>query len=141
MTGIRRSVLLLALTVATVLLGALAPAQATFSEKVTAASTSIATASVAAPTEVTGSLTCTRRDATMAVTWKLSTSARVTGYLVNVTFSDGYVQTEQVSPTTTSWSKPISLHNATTYSLRYSVTTQTDYGWTTESAPTGWFQC
>ena len=43
--------------------------------------------------------------------------------------------------TATSWSAPISLYQATAHAISYSVTTQTTYGWTTESLPTGWFQC
>ncbi|MCW2699033.1 MAG: exported protein of unknown function [Blastococcus sp.] len=143
MTGIRRSLLLLALTVAVVFggLGPAHPAQASFSETMTAATTQIATATVAPPTNVTGSLTCTKTAATMAATWNLSTSTRISGYLVSVTFSDGFVQTVQLGATATSWSAPISLYNATTYSIQYSVTTQTTYGWTMESARTGWFTC
>ena len=142
MTGIRRTLLLAALTVAAVVgaLGPARPAEATFSDTAGVA-TSIGTASVAAPTDVVGSLTCTRSSATMAANWKLSTSTRVTGYLVSVHFSDGFVQTVQLGASATSWSDDISLYNATNYALSYSVTTQTDYGWTKESVRTGWFQC
>ena len=143
MTGIRRTVLLLALTIAAVLgaVGPSHPAEAAFSDKVTAAATTVGTATVAPPTNVVGSLTCTRSSATMAANWKLSTSARVDGYLVKVYFSDGFVQTVEKAATDTSWTAPISLYNATNYSISYSVTTRTDYGWTTESTRTGWFRC
>ena len=143
MTGIRRSLLLLSLTVAVVLggLGPAHPAQASFSKTVTATATEIATATVAAPTNVTGSLTCGKSSATMAANWTLSTSSRVSGYLVTVHFSDGFVQNVQMGATATSWSAPISLYQATAYALSYSVTTQTAYGWTTESTMTGWFSC
>ena len=77
----------------------------------------------------------------MALTWTQSTSARVTGYRVNVYFSDGFVQTVTELATATSWTQTIALYNVTAYSVRYSVTTLTDYGWSTESAQTGWFQC
>jgi len=143
MTGIRRTLLLVGLAVAFVAggLGPAHPAQASFSKTATAATTQIVTATVAPPTAVAGSLTCTRSAGTMTATWKLSTSTRVSGYLVSVIFSDGFVQSDQMAATATSWTKPISLYNATTYSIRYTVTTQTDYGWTAESTPTGWFQC
>ena len=143
MTGIRRSLLLMSLTVAAVFgaLGPAHPAQASFSRTVTAASTGIATATVAPPTNLTGSLTCTRSSATMAASWKASTSTRVSGYLVTVIFGDGFRQTVPLGPTATSWSDSISLYQATANPIRYSVTTQTTYGWTTESLPTGWFQC
>jgi hypothetical protein len=143
MTGIRRSLLLMSLTVAVVLggLGPAHPAQASFSKKTTAATTQIATATVAPPANVTGSLTCGKSSATMAANWTLSTSPRISGYLVTVHFSDGFVQNVQMGATATSWSAPISLYQATAYALSYSVTTQTTYGWTTESASTGWFSC
>jgi hypothetical protein len=142
MTGIRRTLLLVALTVTAVLaaLGPARPAEATFSAT-TGTATSVGTATVAPPTAVTGSLTCTATSATMAATWQLSTSPRVTGYTVSVRFSDGFVQTVEKAATDTSWSAPISLYNATNYSIQYSVITRTDYGWTKESTRTGWFRC
>ena len=143
MTGIRRSLLLASLAVAVVLggLGPAHPAQASFSRTTTAATTQIATATVAPPTDVTGSLTCGKSSATMAANWTLSTSSSVSGYLVTVHFDDGFVQNVQMSATATSWSAPISLYQATAHAISYSVTTQTTYGWTTESTSTGWFQC
>ena len=101
----------------------------------------VSTATVAAPGAGPGSLTCRTSSATMALTWTKSTSARVSGYLVTVYFSDGYVQTVQMTANDTSWSQAIALYNVTAYSVRYSVTTQTDFGWTKESASTGWFRC
>jgi hypothetical protein len=78
----------------------------------------------------------------MSVTWTASTSPRVIGYQVNVTFSDGYVQhSALLAPNATSWSYPINKYNVTAWSVDYSVTTQTAYGWTAESPKTGTFQC
>ena len=77
----------------------------------------------------------------MAANWTLSTSSPVSGYLVTVHFDDGFVQNVQMAATATSWSAPISLYQATLHAISYSVTTQTTYGWTTESASTGWFKC
>ena len=143
MTRIRRSLLLLALTFAVVLAGAgsTAPAQATFGDSAGVSLGTISTATVAAPTNVVGGLSCGRTSATMSVTWQPSTSARVSGYLVTVYFSDGYVQTVQKAATDTSWSASIDPYWVTVNSVRYSVTTQTDYGWTTESALTGTYRC
>jgi hypothetical protein len=138
MTTTRR-VLVLLLLVAAAVFGTGA-AQAQFKESITAGLT-FATGTVAAPTAGPGSLTCRATSATMALTWTPSTSARVTGYLVSVHFSDGYVQTVQKSAADTSWTQGINLYNVTAYAVQYSVTTQTDYGWTAESARTGWFQC
>ena len=143
MTGIRRSLLLLALTVAVVSggLGPAHPAQASLSEKVTAASMDIGTATVAAPATVTGALACGRTSATMSATWTASTSAKIKGYMVSVIYSDGFVQTVDMPATATSWSKAASLYSVQAYAIRYTVTTQTTYGWTAESTSTGWFQC
>ena len=52
-----------------------------------------------------------------------------------------FVQTVQLGPTTTSWSAPIDPYYATAYTIDYTVTTQTDYGWTKESAHTPTFGC
>ena len=144
MTGIRRTLALLGLTLGVVLgsAGATAPAQASFGDTASVRMATLATPTVAAPGNVTGALTCTNRSATMSATWSLSTSARVSGYLVTVYFSDGYSQTAQKSATDTSWSAPVNdLYYVTANYVRYTVTTQTDYGWTKESASTGWFKC
>jgi hypothetical protein len=138
MTTIRRLLVLLALVPA-VIIGAGLPANAAFTAS-SAVSTTIATATVAPPTNVVGHLTCAATS-TMSTTWTKSTSTRVTGYLVSVYFSDGFVQTAQVAATATSWSATIAEYYVTAYSVAYSVTTQTDYGWTTESTRTGTFQC
>ena len=138
MNGIRRGLVLLGLTVA-VVIGVSIPASATYSEAVTV-KTTISTTTVAAPGNFVGKLTCGRL-ATMSATWSLSTTARVSGYLVSVHFSDGFVQTVQLGATATSWSATIDPYYVTAYSIRYSVTTQTDYGWSKETPLTGTFQC
>ena len=142
MTALRRTACTLALTLTAILAGtgSTAPAEASFADS-SAATTAIATAVVAAPTNVAGSLVCGRSSATMGVTWNPSTAARVSGYTVTVYFSDGFSQKKEVGPAATSWSAPIELFYVTAESVSYSVTTRTDYGWTTESAPTGAFQC
>ena len=139
MNRIRRGLILLGLTVA-VIAGASVPAFATFKDSV-AVTTTIASTSVAAPANVVGKLTCGHPNATMGATWTASGSRGVSGYMVSVYFSDGYVQTLQLAPTATSWSYPISDYNVTAYSIQYSVTTQTTYGWTKESPRTVAFQC
>lgn len=121
-------------------LGATA-AQASFADSAALAPLSVATATVTAPGNFTGSLTCGSSNATMTASWTASTAPRITGYLVTVYFSDGFSQTVQKLATDTSWSAVISLFNVTAYSVRYSVTTQTAYGWTAESHTTAWFHC
>ena len=141
MTRIRRGLLLPALTAAVVLTGSTGTAVATFSGTSSSSLGTISTATVAAPGSVSGTLTCTSPNATMQVTWQQSVSPRVNGYRVTVYLSDGSVQSVQTTADDTSWSAPIALFDVTAHSIRYSVTTQTDYGWTTESALTGSFQC
>ena len=87
MNGIRRGLILLGLTVA-VIVGASIPASANYADSVAVRPT-INTASVTAPGNIVGKLTC-GRPATMAATWTLSSSPQVTGYLVSVYFSDGF---------------------------------------------------
>ena len=139
MNGIRRGLILLGLTVA-VIAGASIPASASYSSSATV-TTTIATTTVAAPGSVVGKLTCGHPTAAMSTTWTASTTPRVSGYLVSVYFSDGYVQSTQLGPTATSWSASISDYNVTAYSINYTVTTQTTYGWTKESAHTATFGC
>jgi hypothetical protein len=138
MTRIRRGLVLLGLTAA-VVIGASVPASATFADAV-AVTTTVATTTVAAPANFVGKLTC-GRPATMSATWTASATPRVSGYLISVYFSDGFVQTVQLGPTATSWSATIDPYYVTAYSIQYSVTTQTSYGWSKESPRTAGFQC
>jgi hypothetical protein len=141
MSRIRRGLLLLALTAGLVVAGSAGPALASFTDAPSISLGTISTADVTAPSNVVGSLTCGSPNATMGLTWQKSTSARISGYLVTVRFSDGFTQTVQKAATDTSWSASITLFNVTAYSVQYSVTTQTDYGWTEQSAFTQSFKC
>ena len=137
-----RRILLAALTAALVAgpLGTTA-AHASFDDSAPVATMTVGTATVDAPGSVTGKLVCGGTNSTMSATWTASGARSVSGYLVTVYFSDGYKQTVQLASTATSWSASITTYNVTFYKVQYSVTTQTSYGWTKESAPTGWFQC
>jgi hypothetical protein len=119
----------------------IAPAQASFADSAAVPTMQVTTTTVAAPGGFTGSLTCGSTSATMAASWTLSGTKGVSGYLVTVYFSDGFSQTVSLAATATSWSASIGLFNVTAYSVQYSVTTQTSYGWTKESARTAWFHC
>jgi hypothetical protein len=138
MNAIRRALVVIGLLL-TVVVGSSIPASATFQDTVSV-STTINTMNVLAPTNVVGKLTCAATS-TMAATWTKSTTARVSGYVVSVYFSDGFIQTVQLPATATSWSAPIDQYYVTAYSIQYTVTAQTDYGWTKESAKTGSFKC
>jgi len=142
MNTLRRAalVLILALTVVLGSVGSTAPAQATFAESQTR-TTAISTATVATAGAFTGYLTCNKTSASMAATWTASPSPRVTGYLITVYFSDGFVQTVQMAATDTYWAAPINFGYVALYSVQYSITTQTAYGWTIESPRTQSFKC
>jgi hypothetical protein len=142
MTAIRRLPVILGLTVA-VLIGGIIPASATFGDSATVA-TEVRTAKIEPVTSLVGSIKCntpTGTTATMGATWTASTAPRVSGYTVTVYFSDGFVQKSEVGPTATSWSASIASYYVTAFSVQYSVTTKTEYGWTAESPRTGSFQC
>ena len=142
MTAIRRLPVILGLTMA-VLIGGIFPASATFGDSA-AVATEIRTALVESPTSVVGSIKCnkpTATTATMGATWQASTTPRIAGYRVKVYFSDGFVQTVELGPTATSWSAQIDMYYVTAFTVAYSVTAVTDYGWFAESATTGTFRC
>jgi hypothetical protein len=143
MTGIRRALVLVGATAAIVLgtVGPTAsPAVAQLADSAAVGTTTIATGTVAPPTNVVGKLTCTS-PAQMSATWTQSTSPRVTGYSVNVYFTDGFVQSVPLPSTASSWAAPIDRYYVQVDAIQYSVTTKTDYGWTAESAKTAWFRC
>ncbi len=141
MSTIKRFLTVLGLAVS-VVVGSTIPAGAAFSDTAAAPTMTLGTATVAAPGNVVGSLTCGgKSDSTMKVTWAASSASRISGYRITVEFSDGVASTREVAATATSWTSPISTYNVTVYSIRYSVTTLTDYGWSTESAKTEWFHC
>ena len=141
MTTVRRLVLVpSALLLGFGVLG-IAPAQAAFGDSATVSTMQVTTTTVAAPGAVTGKLTCGSTSATMAASWTASTTPKPSGYLVTVYFSDGFTQTVPLAATATSWSAAIGIYNVSAHSVQYSVTTQTSYGWTKESAPTAWFHC
>jgi hypothetical protein len=137
-----RRLLLTALTAALVggPLGMTA-ADAAFSNSAALTAMSVTSATITAPGSVTGALACSSPTSTMSATWTASSARSVSGYLVTVYFSDGFKQTVQLASTATSWSASINSFNVTAYQVQYSVTTQTSYGWTKESAKTAWFGC
>ena len=96
MTAIRRTALMVALTLIAFLgsAGSTAPAQASFDDTVSGGVT-LATTIVAAP-HFTGSVSCTATTGTMTATWTASTTPRVSGYTLKVYFSDGYTQTVEL---------------------------------------------
>jgi len=137
--SIRNALLVLGLTTAVAVGTAAAPAGASLADSAVV-STTIATTTVAPVTNLVGGLDC-KPTSTMSATWTKSTSARVSGYTLKVHFSDGLVQNVELPASATSWSASIDKYYVTAYSIQYSVTTRTDYGWIKETAKTAAFQC
>jgi len=141
MTAVKRALTTLGLAL-TIVLGTVIPASAAFSDTASLPAMSISTATVTAPGNIAGSLTCGDSSSTMGLTWTPSGAPKVSGYRITVVFSDGYQQTEDVAgASASSWTKSITTYNVTAYAVRYSVTTLTTYGWTTASGLTGSFRC
>jgi hypothetical protein len=139
-TGIRRRRLLLALTLA-FLVGGIAPASATFADPAML-TTGVETVRVSAPESVSGDLSCGADTSTMAVTWTASSTARISGYRVNVYYSyDGSMESFDLPATATNWSASTPTWKVSPDSVAYSVTTVTDYGWFQESSRQGQFHC
>ncbi len=139
MSAVRRLPIVLGLALA-VLIGEIFPASATFTDTA-AASTEMDTIRVQEPTSLSGQLTCGGSTSIMSLTWKTSTTARVSHQQVKVYISDGSVQTFDVSPTATSWSAEIDTSYVTAHSIDLAVTAVTDYGWYRESSKQGQFHC
>ena len=139
MTSIRNALVVLGLTTAVAVGSAAVPAGASLADSATV-STAISTNTVAPVTNLVGGLNCAPTS-TMSATWTRSTTARVSGYTVKVYFSDGFVQSVELPASAASWSATIDKYYVTAYSIQYSVTTKTDYGWVKESAKTAAFQC
>ena len=140
MNGSKRFLTVLALAVG-VVVGSSIPASAGVSDTAALNTMTLDTATVPAPGDVTGDLSCGPSDSTMSVTWTTSSASQISGYRVTVHFSDGYEQSETVAATATSWSQSITTSTVTAYAVRYSVTTLTTYGWFTQSGLTGSFRC
>jgi hypothetical protein len=139
MISIRHALIVLGLSAAVAVGTSVAPAGASLADSA-AVSTTIGTTTVAPVTSLVGALDC-KPTSTMSATWTKSTTPRVSGYTVTVYFSDGFVQSVELPASAASWSATIDKYYVTAYSIQYSVTTKTDYGWTKESAKTAAFQC
>jgi hypothetical protein len=138
-TRIRTRVLVGPVAALLALLGT-TPANAAFSAATAIAPTSIGTATVQAPGTVKGTVTCGGSNSTLNLSWTASSTPGVTGYVVRIVFSDGYVQT-MPAQTATTWTGSVSTYYVTATTLHMTVTTQTGYGWTKVSAPSAELSC
>jgi hypothetical protein len=142
MSRLRRGTAVVALATAAVLGMGVAPALAAFDDTTAPRPLTITTTTVQPPTELntTGTVCTVDGRLELHLSWKKSSTARVTSYRVNastlfglITYPLGTVPANRTSVVTTLDS------NSTGYS--FSVTTVTDYGWTADSAQTRTFRC
>jgi len=140
MTDARRVAAVLGLAFA-VVLGSSFPASAGFGDTVRIATT-LSTQLVAAPGDVSGAVVCTEPDSVFSLSWRLSSTPRVAAYRVTLHHSDGSVTRRDVAASQSSWTTTVPNHRLKQgNSFQASVTTLTDYGWSTQSPLTGSFTC
>ncbi|SDY52800.1 hypothetical protein SAMN05661080_03757 [Modestobacter sp. DSM 44400] len=149
MTGLRRTnrlartLVVLTVTLA-VGLGIGGTASAAFTKTLTVPPVYVSTATVAAPGNVTARMvSCSSaRSQDILLTWGASATARTSGYRVTVYRSNGTVITTSQTPaTTTAVTVTVNKFSYDPAALQFSVTTLTDYGWSTESPKTGAVPC
>ena len=139
-TPVRRAAVLV-LLVAGLLVGSSLPSWATYSDSA-AVTTTVATATVAPPTNLTSRTKCTGGDATVTLNWNASTSSRVSGYRVRVHFGGGAYQDQTtLAATATTWQGTTPVFYVNNYTMTFTVWTLTNYGWTAESAHTARILC
>ncbi|MBB3676166.1 hypothetical protein [Modestobacter versicolor] len=149
MGALRRGLLLVAVTAATVVGLTAAPAQAGFDDRATMTA-SVGTAKVAPPTSLStaGTKCVTRTDAwgrtyttlEARLSWTGSTTPKVTSYQV-IAYASGwsYEVTTVNAPTTVVTGSYDSYY--ATQNVQVVVTARTSYGWTAESAKSGVIKC
>jgi len=155
-TGLRRTLVVIALAVVTVLATTALPAQAAFDDSA-ATTLTTSTLTVAAPAGVQAGARCwttnwsytyngtttTGTTTTMraTVSWTASQTRGVSGYAITAHFPDGtsYPITT-VGANTTSVTQDVD-GSYSDQGIRVSVTTLTSYGWTASSAKTGAIRC
>ena len=132
MTRIARILVLLGLCSAVVAAAAL-PAQARFSD-VAAVTTTVGTATVAAPGNVsTAGSFCNNGTLHANVTWTLSTSSKVSGYTVTAHYRTGFTRViAEIGATVTGVGGVVPNQGSST-ATAITVTTKTGYGWSTVS--------
>ena len=123
---------------------------ATLTSSNTSTSTAVSTSNVQGTTTTTtpgaGNTSTTttvtkNTDLHVTASWSASASRGVSGYLVNAHLSDGsVVPMAQNGPGALSTSQTVDADNLA-YQPRLSVTTLTSYGWTAQSAISGYISC
>jgi len=139
--ALRRRALLILIATATVIGLTAGTAQAAFTDRATMTTLTVGSLTVTAPTSIQVNSSCTTTDLNVTLTWKTSTTAKVSGYDITAYTSSGQVlETFSTGATATSYSVSASKAYAS-YGLRVTVTTQTSYGWTAESPKSGAITC
>jgi hypothetical protein len=141
-SSLRRSLLLVAAAVA-VLVGLTGPAQAAFNGKATMAPLTVTTTTVAAPTNLSAAGTwCDTATLHARLSWTPSASPKVSGYTLTAYAGTTVVESLTVPAGQNSFGIDIS-RSYPTSAIQVTVTAQTTYGWTKESAKTrtGTFTC
>ncbi len=140
MTSARRVAAVLGLAFGVVVGGSI-PASAGFGDTVRVGTT-LTTQLVAAPGDVSGAVVCTEPDSVFSLGWTRSSTPRVVAYRVTLHHSDGSIVSRDVPASQSSWTTTVPNHRLKQgSSFRASVTTLTDYGWSTQSPLTGSFTC
>jgi hypothetical protein len=131
MNGIRRALILAGLTLA-VIIGASIPASAGFADSVSV-NPRLTTATVAAPTSVSGWVTCSSSTLYATITWQRSSSPRVSGYRITAEVP-GSTLDFTVAASATRFDHSMA-RVWQSFPVQVTVTTLTDYGWTRAAAP------
>lgn len=132
--AIRRAAIVV-LVSAGLLVGSSFPSWATFGDT-TAVNTTVATASVAPPGNLTAKTSCRSGTMTVTLNWTASTSARVSGYLVRLYLGEAWQDQATLGKAATTWQGSAGTIYSTNYVMTFTVSTLTEYGWTTESPRT-----
>lgn len=140
-----RTVVLVALVAGLSALLGTTPASAALSATAKVTPMGIGTASVQAPGAVKATVTCGRKTSSLNLGWTASATPGITGYVVRIVFSDGYVQTMPVqtmpAQTASTWTGSVDTYYLTATTLHMTVTAQTGYGWTKDSLPGAELSC
>lgn len=140
---VRRAVLVGVLALA-VGFGSSLPAWASFSARAQLSQTTISTATIDAPTNVTALLSSCSNGRWMSVTvsWTPSTFNRVTGYSVTAYRSDGSVASvASTDAVTTSAAVTVDKLSSGATTVVFTVTATTGSSWTAESVKSGSLTC
>ncbi|TFV65426.1 UNVERIFIED_ORG: hypothetical protein E4P37_09970 [Bacillus sp. AZ43] len=133
--------LLVVVLLAAGLVGASAmPSWASFVDQATV-TTTVATPVVPAPGDLVARASCKGRTVTVSLDWTDSAAPRVSGYLVRLYLNNAWQDQATVAPGAGKWGGSADSSYVTNYTMTFTVTTLTEYGWTAESPRTARIVC